>query len=101
MPDATMRDYVELAAAVMRGDYPILPKPKWGQDAAFIAWTIDHLRADRDEARTDRIEACNALETCLNDRDQLRDQVHEFRILCDPKEEMVLVTQAEAKIPHG
>jgi hypothetical protein len=46
MPDATFKDFCELATAVSMGQDPILPRPEWGQDAAYIAFVIDSLRAD-------------------------------------------------------
>lgn len=41
MPDATMKDFGELVTAVMLDGRPILPRPEWGQDAAYLAWCFD------------------------------------------------------------
>jgi hypothetical protein len=35
--------YRELAGLVATGEYPLLPRPEWNQDVAFIAFTIDGL----------------------------------------------------------
>jgi hypothetical protein len=50
VPDATFEDYQQLAGkviSVMAFGGTILPQPTWGQDAAFIGFVIDQLRAER------------------------------------------------------
>lgn len=44
MPDATMEHFGELVGLVSMGVHPILPRPEWGQDAAYLAFVIDGLR---------------------------------------------------------
>lgn len=51
MADATLKDYSELAGCVIMGEHPILPKPEWGQDAAFVAFKIDSLRTEIERLR--------------------------------------------------
>lgn len=69
MPDATMKDYSELAGAVGAGKFPILPRPEWGQDAAYIAFVLDgfvkeirELHADELALRAEVAEYRHALE---------------------------------------
>lgn len=38
-----MQDWGELTGAVIQRSFPILPRPKWGQDTAFVAFIIDGL----------------------------------------------------------
>lgn len=45
MPESTMQNWGELTAAVIFRRFPILPRPKWGQDTAFVAFVIDGLVA--------------------------------------------------------
>lgn len=44
MADSTLQHYSDLAGCLIVGEHPILPKPEWGQDAAFVAFTIDGLK---------------------------------------------------------
>lgn len=46
MAESTLEHYSDLAACLIRGDYPILPKPEWGQDTAFVAFVIDGLNTE-------------------------------------------------------
>lgn len=135
MSESSLKDFSELATAVMLQEYPILPKPEWGQDAAFVAWTIDKMKSkvadlmieldydpedpawgtkDKSRGQLRRIirrqhkiaknahNTIKLLEERMKqaemDRNQLYDQVREFREKCDPKEDVVLCTAAEI---HG
>lgn len=50
MADATLQDFEQMAMAVILTADPILPRPEWGQDAAFVAFVIDELRSRLAEA---------------------------------------------------
>lgn len=41
--ESTLEQWSELAADVVMQKYPILPKPDWGQDVAYVAFVLDHL----------------------------------------------------------
>lgn len=43
--ETTFEHYNELAAALITGERPLLPQPRWGQDAAYIAFVIDQQAA--------------------------------------------------------
>jgi hypothetical protein len=43
MPDATLKDFTQLVMEMHLGMRPIMPKPKWGQDAAYLGFMIDRL----------------------------------------------------------
>jgi hypothetical protein len=51
MPDATLDDFNQLVGKVYVGDFPILPQPAWGQDAALLAFMIDGMRAQIDSLK--------------------------------------------------
>lgn len=42
--ESIVDDWAELFRAVVIHDDPILPKPLWGQGAAYVAFVIDSLR---------------------------------------------------------
>lgn len=44
MADAKLADYEALVDKVHAGVRPILPQPKWGQNAAYLAFMIDGMR---------------------------------------------------------
>lgn len=45
MADSTLEQYSELVGLVIQGKFPIMPKPEWGQDAAYLGSVIDKLAA--------------------------------------------------------
>lgn len=51
MPDTTLEHFSELASCIAMNEYPILPKPHWGQDAALIAFFVDGMRQANAELR--------------------------------------------------
>lgn len=51
MPEATLADFEALAHKVVSGVFPIMPQPEWGQDAAFVGFIVDGLRAEVDRLR--------------------------------------------------
>lgn len=57
MSEATFKDYCELSEAVLTQQNPILPRPTWGQDAAYVAFVIDGLRASNHNLRQALIDA--------------------------------------------
>lgn len=43
--EAELADWRKLSNKMHSGQYPLLPWPELNQDAAFVAWVIDQLRA--------------------------------------------------------
>ena len=54
MPDATLADYSALVHKVHMSNYPLLPEPDWGQDAAYLAFIIDGMVKRIEELQVDR-----------------------------------------------
>lgn len=52
----------ELAGRCTIGDYPLLPRPDWLQDVAFLAFTIDGLRQNRPQAYQAAQAVCEFIE---------------------------------------
>lgn len=47
--ESTLEQWGELNRHVILHKFPILPKPLWGQDVAFVAFVIDNLVAQKRE----------------------------------------------------
>lgn len=47
--ESTLEQWNELCHHVIMQDFPILPKPDWGQDVAFVAFVIDSLIVQQKE----------------------------------------------------
>lgn len=56
MTESTREHYNELAGAVVRGTHPILPRPEWGQDCAYLAHVLDTQSAELVKLRHDVAE---------------------------------------------
>ncbi len=59
-------DYGELVGAVIERKFPILPRPNWGQDAAFLGFMFDALVKENQQLQ----EAVDDLWSCM-DRQQI------------------------------
>lgn len=56
MTESTREHYNELAGAVVLGTHPILPRPEWGQDCAYLAHVLDTQSAELVKLRHDVAE---------------------------------------------
>jgi len=43
VPDATLGHFEELASLVAYQEFPVMPRPAWGQNAAFVGYMLDAL----------------------------------------------------------
>lgn len=68
MPDATLAHFTALVHKVIMGEFPIMPQPTWGQDAAYLGSAIDYFQHRLSDLHDDLAHHFNANDDPCQDR---------------------------------